>query len=84
MNLGDIASLPPTVDTPTAAEMFGCSTSCLWALVREGKAPIEPLRLGRKLRWPTAPLLELLGIDTPTSLPSARALRVVEGSGSAR
>jgi predicted DNA-binding transcriptional regulator AlpA len=66
MELRDVESLPPTLDTHQAAEILGCSADHLWALVREDQAPIEPLRLGRKLRWPTARLLALVGID-PTS-----------------
>jgi hypothetical protein len=62
MRLDELGALPPTLDTPQAAELLGCGPDHLWALAREGSAPVEPLRLGRKLRWPTAQLLELLGL----------------------
>lgn len=58
------ADLPPALRTEQAAELLDCSPDTLWKLAREGTAPIEPLRLGRALRWPTAPLLALLGIST--------------------
>jgi predicted DNA-binding transcriptional regulator AlpA len=56
--------VPPTLDTATAAEMFGVGKDHLYNLVRSGEAPIEPLRLGRTIRWPTARVLDLLGLDT--------------------
>jgi hypothetical protein len=38
---------------------------CKWALyagARAGTLPVAPLHLGRKLRWPTRPVLESVGI----------------------
>lgn len=61
--LGD---LPPTLSTEEVAGMFGCGVDHLWRLAREGSAPVEPLRLGRKLRWPTAKVLASLGLDPET------------------
>lgn len=68
MQLADVAGLPPTLTTEQAAEMLGVSKDHLWKLAREGTAPVEPLRLGASLRWPTARLADLLGLDltTPT------------------
>lgn len=63
MRLADALELPPTLDTPQAAELLGIGADHLWKMAREGTAPVEPLRLGRKLRWPTARLFDLLGID---------------------
>jgi predicted DNA-binding transcriptional regulator AlpA len=63
----DGTELPPTLDTAQAAKWLGCSSDLLWDLARTGQAPVEPLRLGaRRLRWPTARLLEVLGIEQPT------------------
>lgn len=69
MQLADVAHLPPTLTTEQAAEMLGVSRDHLWALQRAGEAPIEPLRLGRALRWPTARLAALLGLDLTTPNP---------------
>jgi predicted DNA-binding transcriptional regulator AlpA len=57
--------LPPTLATGETAELYGVSRDHLWALAREGRAPVEPLRLGRTLRWPTALVLESLGLGPP-------------------
>lgn len=63
MNLAETATLPPTLTTDQAAELLGITADHLWKLRREGQAPVESLQLGRALRWPTVPLLELLGIS---------------------
>lgn len=55
--------LAPTLSTDEAAGLLGCSTATLWKLVKRGEAPVEPLHLGRKLRWPTSKVLEVLGLD---------------------
>lgn len=60
------AALPPTLTTAETAEMLGTTTSTLWRLVREGTAPVEPLRLGRCLRFPTARVLAVLEIERPS------------------
>lgn len=73
MRPAELADLPPTLDTSAAAELFGVSTDHLWALAREGRAPVEPLRLGRTLRWPTAKVLAVLGIE-PDGRDGARAM----------
>lgn len=57
------ADLPRTLTTAEAAELLGVSTSLLYDLARKGEAPVEPLRLGRKILWPTAKLLDLLGLE---------------------
>ena len=63
MQLRDLDDLPPTLDTPRAAELLGVSIDHLWKMGREGTAPVVPLRLGRAYRWPTAPLLRAIGLD---------------------
>lgn len=57
-----IAELPPTLTTEQTATLYGVSVEHLWGLARTGRAPVEPLRLGRALRWPTRLVLESLGI----------------------
>jgi predicted DNA-binding transcriptional regulator AlpA len=41
--------------------MLGIGRSAAYELVRAGEWPTPVLRLGRLIRVPTAPLLELLG-----------------------
>lgn len=67
MRLRDALDLPAALDTKEAADLLGCSADLLWKLAREGDAPVEPVRLGRALRWPTARLLELLGLERDTA-----------------
>jgi predicted DNA-binding transcriptional regulator AlpA len=67
--IGDVGSLPFVLTSEETAEMLGVSVDHLWALAREGTAPVEPLKLGRSYRWPTARLLALLGLG-PDASPS--------------
>lgn len=62
MNLADVANLPTVLDGHAAADAFGVSYWHLLELVKKGEAPVEPLRLGRRLVWPTARVLDALGI----------------------
>jgi predicted DNA-binding transcriptional regulator AlpA len=53
--------LPPVVDLLTAAAMLGVGRTAAYQLVRAGQWPTPVIRLGRLIRIPSAPLLELLG-----------------------
>lgn len=64
-------SWPPTLPTNEAAAILGTTADTLYTLVRQGKAPIEPLRLGTKLRWPTRPLLRLVGLEDEIDVPGS-------------
>lgn len=59
----DLSALGLTLDTETTAKVWGIGRDHLYRLVRDGEAPIEPLRLGRCLRWPTVKVLALVGIE---------------------
>lgn len=63
--LEDLASLPPTVDLMTAAQILGIGRTAAFPLVRAGRWPTPVVRAGRLIRVPTAPLLQLLGIRAP-------------------
>jgi predicted DNA-binding transcriptional regulator AlpA len=63
MTRDDLLALPPVVDVPTAAEVLGVGRSSAYELVRTGQWPTPVLHLGRLLRVPSAPLLELIGIQ---------------------
>ena len=58
-----VDELAPTLSTDEAADLFGCTPDTLYELVKRGEAPVEPLRLGRRLRWPTRKVLAVLGIE---------------------
>ncbi len=63
MTREELLQLPAVVDVPTAAEVLGVGRSCAYELVRSGDWPTPVLRFGRLIRVPSAPLLELLGVD---------------------
>jgi len=62
MTREELLSLPPTVDVTTAAAVLGIRRTCAYELIRTGEWPSPILHLGRAVRVPTAPLLELVGI----------------------
>jgi predicted DNA-binding transcriptional regulator AlpA len=57
----ELRELPVVVDLPTAAQVLGIGRTVAYRLVRSGQWPTPVLRVGRLLRVPTAPLLELVG-----------------------
>lgn len=58
----DPTKLGPMLDLPTAAALLGIGRTISYTLVREGRFPVPVVRVGKLIRIPTAPLLELLGI----------------------
>jgi predicted DNA-binding transcriptional regulator AlpA len=77
MNTHDTTSLPPVLDVPTAGRLLGLGRSAAYDLIVAGLWPTPVLRLGRRLRIPTAPLLALLGLD---SVRPSQAGGIVAGS----
>ncbi len=55
-------SLPPVVDVPTAAAILGIGRTAAYELIRTGAWPTPILRLGRLLRIPSEPLLDLIQV----------------------
>ena len=51
-----------TMSTVEAAELLGCSPERLQQQRGKGTLPVEPLQLGRRLRWPTLLVADALGI----------------------
>lgn len=56
-------NLPPVVDVPTAAAILGIGRTAAYELIRSGQWPTPILRLGRLIRVPSAPLLELVRVS---------------------
>ena len=53
---------------PVAAEIIGgLSETQAYALHKRGAFPVPVIQVGRRLIVPTAPILALLGLDTPES-----------------
>lgn len=65
MTTDQVLALPAVVDLPTAARALGVGRTAAYELVRTGEWPTPVLRLGRLIKVPSAPLLELLGLATP-------------------
>jgi hypothetical protein len=82
VRLADLAGLPPTLTTDETAVLLRVSTEHLWALARSGQAPVEPIRVGRRLRWPTAKVLGVLGIHAEDALAALDGLAGADESGS--
>jgi hypothetical protein len=57
---GGDGGLPPVLDLPQAAAMLGLGRTAAYRLVAEQRWPTPVLRLGRLIKIPSQPLLELL------------------------
>jgi len=60
----DPAALPAVIDLAIAARLLGVGRTVAYELVRTGRWPTPVIRVGRLIRVPSAPLLELLGLDS--------------------
>jgi hypothetical protein len=74
MDRKELLALPAVVDVPTAAAALNLSRTAAYELIRTGEWPTPVFRLGRLIRIPTAPILELLGIQpaNPPAVPGPR------------
>lgn len=63
MNTAELAALPAVLDVGTAAKIMGLSRTAAYELIRTDTWPTPVFRLGRLIRIPTAPILELLGVE---------------------
>ncbi len=63
MNHLDLHDLPAVIDLATAAAVLDIGRTSAYQLVRTGTWPTPVLRLGNRIRIPTAPLLALVGVD---------------------
>jgi excisionase family DNA binding protein len=72
MDRQQLTALPAVLDVPTAAKALGLSRTAAYELIRTGEWPTPVFRLGRLIRIPTAPILELLGIAADAARQSPR------------
>jgi hypothetical protein len=63
----DLTRLPPTLDLVDAARLLGIGRTLAYEMVREETWPTPVIRAGRRIRIPSRPLLDLLGL-TPTGI----------------
>ena len=66
MTADEVRGLPAVVDLSTAAKVLGLGRSAAYELVRTGGWPTPVLRLGRLIKVPSTPLVELLGLGPAT------------------
>ena len=57
-----VRELPAVVDVTTAAALLGIGRTAAYELIRTERWPTPVLRLGKLIRIPTKPLLELVGL----------------------
>jgi predicted DNA-binding transcriptional regulator AlpA len=70
MTRHELLSLPGVVDLKTAAHVLGIGRTAAYELVRTGKWPTPVLRVGRLIKVPTAPLIDLVGIADRAGAPA--------------
>jgi excisionase family DNA binding protein len=75
MDRQQLTALPAVLDVPTAAKALGLSRTAAYELIRAGEWPTPVFRLGRLIRIPTAPILELLGIEVQQQQPAPLGAR---------
>jgi len=63
MTVTQAQQVPPVVDVPTAAAMLGIGRTAAYELIRLGRWPTPVLRLGKLIRIPSAPILELIQVE---------------------
>lgn len=76
MTVDELLALPPTVDIPTAGSALGLSRTKSYQMFQSGQWPIDDvpvLRLGKRFKVPTAPLLRYLGIERTPHTTDTRA-----------
>ncbi len=65
-----------TMSTQEVSALFDCSAELLQRQAGKGQLPVEPLRLGNRLRWPT------LLVAAAVGLPAVAVAGESSGSGS--
>ncbi|NAZ82777.1 DNA-binding protein [Kineococcus sp. R8] len=58
----EVRHLPPVVDVPTAAQVLGIGRTAAYELIRTNAWPTPVVRLGKSIRVPSGPLLDLVGV----------------------
>ena len=70
MTADEVRALPAVIDLSTAARALGLGRSAAYELVRTGGWPTPVLLLGRLIKVPSRPLVELLGLSDSVQTPA--------------
>jgi hypothetical protein len=60
------AALPAVLDVPQAARLLGIGRTLAYELVRTDQWPTPVIRVGRLIKIPSEPLIELMSTGYPT------------------
>jgi predicted DNA-binding transcriptional regulator AlpA len=63
MSVDRAREVPPVIDVATAAAMLGIGKSAAYELIRTGEWPTPVLHLGKSIRIPSRPVLELIHVQ---------------------
>jgi predicted DNA-binding transcriptional regulator AlpA len=63
LTVDEARQMPPVIDVPTAARFLGIGRTAAYELIRLGHWPTPVLRLGKLIRVPSGPLLDLVGVE---------------------
>jgi hypothetical protein len=61
------AALPAVLDVPQAARLLGIGRTLAYELVRNDQWPTPVIRMGRLIKIPSGPLIELMSTGYPTN-----------------
>lgn len=61
------AALPAVLDVPQAARLLGIGRTLAYELVRTDQWPTPVIRVGRLIKIPSGPLIELMSTGYPTN-----------------
>jgi excisionase family DNA binding protein len=70
----EVHQLPAVVDLVTAAGVLGIGRTTAYEMVRTGRWPTPVLRLGNRIRVPTAALRTLLSLSTDAPEPRTQVV----------
>lgn len=67
--------LPPTLTVGQLAPLLGVHKITLYKAVRAGECPVPVLHFGRRVVFPTQPVIDLLGLAAELELPNVQQER---------
>jgi len=70
MTREELLALPATIKVPQLAKALDVSTTYVYRMIKEDRLPVPMHQLGSNFKFPTAPLLDYLGIRDEGSDPT--------------